>query len=166
MKGQLLFQGMRVAESSVLTLKNESHSVTAQVTIPRSGAEGVIIEQGGPVGGWSLYALDGHLEYRFKGTQSYVVTSDRTLPPGEHQVRMELEYDDDDDVAKGGRVTLFLDGKPIGKGRVGRSGPVGESADQVRDLVADVVAELGPDQEAAGSDWHGTIAWVQLDLGQ
>jgi hypothetical protein len=165
MKGQLLFQGMRVTESSVLTLKNESHSVTAQVTIPGSGAEGVIIAQGGPVGGWSLYAVDGHLEYRFEGIQSYTVTSACRLPAGEHQVRMELQYDDDD-VTMGGRVTLFLDGKPIGKGRVGRSGLVGESADEARDLVADVVAELGPDQEAAGIGWHGTISWVQLDLCQ
>ena len=60
---QLLFSGMRVAESCVLTLKNKSHSVTAEVTIPKDGAKGVIITQGGEVGGWTLYAKDGKLKY-------------------------------------------------------------------------------------------------------
>lgn len=51
---QLLFQGMRVSEWCVLTLKNKSHSVTANLVVPKTGANGVIITQGGSVGGWSL----------------------------------------------------------------------------------------------------------------
>ena len=47
---QLLFPGMRVSEACVLTLKNKSHSVTSQVTIPEGGAKGVIITQGGEAG--------------------------------------------------------------------------------------------------------------------
>ena len=42
-----LFQGMRVSEGCVLTLKNKSHSVTANVVVPESGAKGVIVTQGG-----------------------------------------------------------------------------------------------------------------------
>ena len=44
---QLLFPGMRVSENCVLTLKNKSYSVTADITVPESGATGVIITQGG-----------------------------------------------------------------------------------------------------------------------
>jgi hypothetical protein len=53
---QLLFPGMRISEACVLSLKNKSHTVTANITVPESGASGVIITQGGSVGGWTLRA--------------------------------------------------------------------------------------------------------------
>ena len=56
---QLLFAGMRVSEWCVLNLKNKSHSVTADIVVPDDGAAGVIVTQGGSVGGWSLYAHEG-----------------------------------------------------------------------------------------------------------
>src|SRR5256885_1332623 len=50
---QLLFAGMRrLQENSVINTKNKSHSVTAEVEIPSSGASGVIVAQGGGMGGW------------------------------------------------------------------------------------------------------------------
>jgi arylsulfatase len=39
----------------VVNIKNKSHAVTAEVVVPEPGAEGVIIAQGGSIGGWSLY---------------------------------------------------------------------------------------------------------------
>ena len=61
---QLLFGGMgRLTENSVVNIKNKSYAVTAEVVVPESGAEGVIIAQGGAFGGWSLYAKDGRLKY-------------------------------------------------------------------------------------------------------
>ncbi|MET0457531.1 MAG: arylsulfatase, partial [Mycobacterium sp.] len=57
---QLLFAGMgRLSENSVLVIKNKSHAVTANITVPERGAEGVIIAQGGAFAGWSLYLNDG-----------------------------------------------------------------------------------------------------------
>ena len=61
---QLLFGNMgRLSENSVVNIKNKSHSVTAEIVVPEAGAEGVIIAQGGNIGGWSLYAKDGKLKY-------------------------------------------------------------------------------------------------------
>lgn len=54
-KTQLLFGGMgRLSENCVLSLKNKSHSVTAEIVVPKDGAEGVIISQGANIDGWSL----------------------------------------------------------------------------------------------------------------
>ena len=59
---QLLFGGMgRLTESSIINYKNKSHAVTAEVVVPPSGAEGVIVAVGGIIGGWSLYAKGGKL---------------------------------------------------------------------------------------------------------
>ena len=90
----MLFPGMRITESSVLTLKNKSHSVTAEVTVPDGGAEGVIITQGGRVGGWSLYAKQGKLKYcyNFFGIEHFFVESEQRDParraPAAHGVRL------------------------------------------------------------------------------
>ena len=73
---QLLFGGMgRLLENCVLDLKNKSHSVTAGIVVPEKGAEGVIISQGGNIGGWSLYAKGGRLRYCYNwgGTRHFIV---------------------------------------------------------------------------------------------
>ncbi len=79
---QLLFHGMRVSEGCVLTLKNKSHSVTANVVVPERGATGVIVTQGGSVGGWSLYAHDGKLKYcyNFFGIEHYIISRRQADP--------------------------------------------------------------------------------------
>ncbi len=163
---QTLFPGMRITEASVLTVKNKSHSVTAKVTIPAGGAEGVIITQGGRVGGWSLYAKQGKLKYcyNFFGIQDFFVASDSALPPGEHEVRMRFKYDGGG-VGKGGDVTLEVDGKPVGKGRVEHTIPMAYSADEACDVGADSGSPTSPDYGTTGNAWNGKIAWVRIDLG-
>ncbi len=92
---QILFGSMgRLSENSVLNLKNKSHSVTAEIVVPATGAEGVIVAQGGNAGGWSLYAKGGKLKYcyNFFGIQQFYAESSDALPPGDHQVRMEFAY--------------------------------------------------------------------------
>src|SRR6185503_12789224 len=50
---QLFFPGMgRLSENSVVSIKNRSFAVTAEVTVPGPGASGVIIAQGVRFGGW------------------------------------------------------------------------------------------------------------------
>ena len=61
---QLFFPGMgRLSENSVVSIKNKSFSVTAEVEVPAGGADGVIIAQGGRFGGWCLYAKDGKAKF-------------------------------------------------------------------------------------------------------
>ena len=90
---QILFGSMgRLSENSVVNVKNKSHSVTAEIVVPTTGAEGVIIAQGGNIGGWSLYAKGGKLKYCYNllGIQHfYAESSERTAsgrPPGAHGV--------------------------------------------------------------------------------
>ncbi len=87
---QLLFGGMgRLSENCVLSIKNKSHSVTAEIEVPATGAEGVIIAQGANIGGWSLYVKSGKLKYCYNvaGVNHYYVEATSVLPAGDHQVR-------------------------------------------------------------------------------
>lgn len=163
---QLLFTGMRVSEHCVLNLKNKSHAVTAELVVPDPGARGVIITQGGSVGGWSLYAHDGRLRYcyNFFGINHYIVTADRPIPAGEHQVRMEFHYDGGG-LAKGGDVALYYDGESAGRGRVEMTEPMAYSADEACDVGADSGSPASPDYGPAGNKFTGEIRWVQIDIG-
>ena len=134
--------------------------------MPGAGADGVIITQGGSVGGWTLYAKDGKLKYcyNFFGIQHFIVAADKPIPPGKHQVRMEFAYDGGG-LAKGGNVTLYYDGKPVGKGRVERTIPMGFSADEACDVGDDSGSPASPEYEPTGNSFTGEIDWVQIDLG-
>jgi arylsulfatase A-like enzyme len=164
---QLLFPGMgRLSENSVLVIKNKSHSVTAQVVVPEGGASGVIIAQGGAFGGWSLYAMDGKPKYcyNFAGLRRFYVEGEAAIPPGEHQVRMEFAYDGGG-LAKGGTVTLYLDGRSVGEGRVEATVPMAFSADETCDVGGESGTPVTDDYEARGNEFSGRIDWVQIDLG-
>ena len=78
----------------------------------------MIVAQGGVTGGWSLYTKDAKPKYcyNFYGLERYYVEGTQAIPSGTHQVRMEFAYDGDG-IGKGGTVTLYLDGQPIGGGR-------------------------------------------------
>jgi len=157
---------MRVSEWCVLTIKNKSHSVTANITVPKSGANGVIITQGGGVGGWALYAHEGKLKYcyNFFGIERYYAVASKKIPAGTHQVRMEFAYDGGG-LAKGGDVTLYYDGKAVGSGRVEQSIPMGFSADEACDVGRDTGSPASPDYGPTGNEFTGEIDWVQIDLG-
>jgi arylsulfatase A-like enzyme len=164
---QLLFGGMgRLTESSVLNIKNKSHAVTAEIVVPETGAEGVIIAQGGAFAGWSLYAQSGRPKYCYNllGLQRFKVEGDAAIPPGEHQVRMEFAYDGGG-LAKGGAVTLYLDGAEVGEGRVEATVPMIFSGDETADVGRDTASPVSDDYAGEESVFNGTVNWVQIDLG-
>ena len=123
---QVLFPGMAMGENTVVDIKNKSYAVTANVTLPETDAEGVIVAQGANFGGWAIYAHEGKLKYiyNFLGLEMYEVETEETLPAGDHQVRLEFAYDGGG-LGKGGTATLYLDGKQIGEGRVEHTHAIG-----------------------------------------
>jgi arylsulfatase A-like enzyme len=164
---QLLFGGMgRLSENSVLNLKNKSHSVTAEIDVPDDGANGVVIAQGGAFAGWTVYLLDGKLTYchNLFGQAQFKVGADSAVPAGTHQVRMEFAYDGGG-LAKGGDVTLFVDGDKVGEGRVDATVPMVYSADETCDVGSDTGSAVSDDYTPEDSHFTGTVKWVQLDIG-
>jgi arylsulfatase len=165
---QLLFGGMgRLSESSLLNIKNKSHAVTAEIVVPETGADGVILAQGGAFGGWSLYAKDGRPKYCYNlfGLQRFKVEADAAIPPGTHQVRMEFGYDGGG-AAKGGTVILYLDGDKVGEGRVEATVPLIFSGDETADVGRDTASPVSDDYAGESSVFTGTVNWVQIDLGE
>jgi len=165
---QLLFGGMgRLSENCVLNIKNKSHSVTAEIEVPETGAEGVIISQGANIGGWSLYAKNGKLKYCYNvaGVNYYYVEAMRVLPAGEHQVRMEFAYAGGG-LGKGGQVTLYVDGEKVGEGAIPMTQAFVFSADDGCDVGEDSGAPVSQDYGSRGNAFNGVVKGVQLAIGE
>jgi hypothetical protein len=135
--------------------------------VPGAGAKGVIFAQGGTFAGWSLYANGGRLTYCYNllGLQRFKIKADAPIPSGTHQVRMEFAYDGGG-LAKGGDVTLYLDGGNVGEGRVEATVPLIFSADETADVGHDTASPVSDDYEGESSVFNGTVNWVQIDLGE
>ena len=163
---QVFFPGMgRLSENSVVSIKNRSFSVTAEIEVPAGGAEGVLIAQGGRFGGWAVYLKAGRAKfvYNVLGIHEFPVEADSALPEGTHQVRMEFAYDGGG-LAKGGEATLYYDGDPVGSGRIGLTQPMVFSADETTDIGYESGTTVTPDYTAETSRFTGKIRWVQIDL--
>jgi hypothetical protein len=157
----------RLSENSVISIKNKSFSVTAEVVIPEKGANGVIIAQGGRFGGWSVYFAGGKATfvYNVLGIQQFTTQAESALEAGQHQVRMEFAYDGGG-LAKGGDVTLYYDGRPVGRGRVGATQPMIFSADETTDVGHESGTSVSAEYTSGTSRFTGKIHWVQIDTGE
>ncbi len=165
---QLLFGGMgRLTENCVVTMKNKSFSITAEVEVPAAGAEGVILAHGGAFGGLSLYAKGGKAKFAYNllGLKVFTVGADAAIPAGTHQVRMEFAYDGGG-LAKGGGVTLYYDGRQVGQGRIEQTVPMMFSLDDTTDVGRESGTPVSPDYDRATSVFSGRVNWVQIDLGK
>jgi arylsulfatase A-like enzyme len=164
---QLLFGGMgRLSENSVVSIKNKSHAVTAEIVVPPGGAQGVIVAQGGSIGGWSLYLKGGKPRYCYNllGIERFYVEGDREVPEGTHQARMEFAYDGGG-LGKGGNVTLYVDGVEIGTGRVEGTAAMVFSADDTCD-VGEENGALVADDYPVPNAFTGEVNWVEIDVGK
>ncbi|RUU97339.1 MULTISPECIES: arylsulfatase [unclassified Mesorhizobium] len=164
---QILFGGMgRLSENSVISIKNKSHSVSAEIDVPEGGAEGVIVAQGGNIGGWSLYVKGGKLKYCYNliGVKHFFAESKEKIPEGSHQVRMEFAYAGGG-LGKGGVVTLFVDGKQVGEGKVEATAAMVFSADDGTDVGCDTGAPVSPDYGPQDNEFNGTVRGIQLAIG-
>ena len=164
---QLLFSGMgRLSENSIVSIKNKSFSVTANVDVPDGGAEGTIIAQGGRFGGWALYTRDGKAKfvYNVLGIKEFPIVATEPIPAGKHQVRMEFAYDGGG-LGKGGTVTLYYDGKEVGEGKIGLTQAMIFSADETTDVGYESGTAVSSELTPGTSRFNGKIEWVQIDVG-
>ena len=143
---------------------NRSYSITADLVVPEAGAEGVIVANADHLGGFTLYVKDGKLThtYSMMGVLNFQQEAEEDLPTGAVTVRMEFAADGATP-ATGGEVTLYIDDRPVGKGRMDHTVPVRFSGYAAMDIGRDnggVVDLAYEDQEAVrlhGHDQEGRV---------
>jgi hypothetical protein len=149
-----------------LNTKNRSHTITAEVTIPEGGANGVILAQAGRFGGWSFYLKDGKptYTYNFLGLQRFTIPATKTVPAGKATIRYEFAYDGDG-LGKGGVGMIFVNGEKVAEGRIERTQPMIFSGDEGADVGEDGETPVVEDYEIpAPFKFTGKIAKVTIEL--
>ena len=109
-------------ESAAVNVRNRSHAIIVDVTIPGVGpADGVLLAFGSALGGWSLHILGAKIRYvhNLYGKERHVIESGEPVGPGEH--RIEYLFTKDEDL--GGIGVLHCDGLEVGRGTVPRFTP-------------------------------------------
>ena len=192
-KSLTVYEGMKgMSEDVFINTKNRSHSITAEVSIPEGGADGVIITQGGRFGGWSLYLKNGKPTYTYNwlGMQRYTIASTEPVPAGKATIRYTFAYDGVELgqaglgmkflkllpsftiehvfalVGKGGLGTLFVNGKKVAEGRIEHTHPAriagNEGVDVGEDDGTPVIEDYGI--IPAPYTFTGKIDRVTIDL--
>jgi arylsulfatase A-like enzyme len=114
----------QVPESAAVSVRNRSHALIVDVTIPGDGAaDGVLLAQGSALGGWSLHVLHGRIRYvhNLYGKQAHVIGSAQPLQPGDHRIEFAFTRDP----GPGGTGVLRCDGRDVGRGVIDRFTPSG-----------------------------------------
>jgi arylsulfatase len=161
-----LYEGMAgIGENAFINIKGRSHTITADVSVPKGGADGVIIAQAGRFGGWSLYLKGGrvHHVYNFGGLQRSVVSSPAALAPGRHRVLYEFVYDGGAP-GSGGVSRLSIDGAPVGETRVPRTMPFVYSGDEGVDVGRDDETPVSDEYAERDNAFTGEIHAVTVEL--
>jgi arylsulfatase len=165
-KSLTLYEGMTgIMENAFLNVKNRSHSITAEVDIPKGGGEGVILCQGGRFAGWSLYMKDGKPSYvhNWVGKQRYTITASRRVPSGKATIRYEFAFDGGDP-GSGGTGTIFVDGEKVAEGRIDKTTPFLFSADETADVGVDEATPVTEEYPERDNEFNGQIHRVTVEL--
>ena len=161
-----LHEGMTgMMDNVFLNMKNRSHTITADLEIPESGSEGVVICQGGRFGGWSLFTRDGKLSYSYNwvGLKEYKMTSNKPLPTGKVTVRFDFVYDGGG-LGKGGNGTLYVNEEKVAETRIEHTASVIFSPDETADVGVDEATNVTEDYKELDNQFTGRIHKVTVEV--
>jgi arylsulfatase len=161
-----LYEGMgSLLENDFINIKNTSFEISADIEAAGSDTNGVIVQQGGQFGGWSLYAKSGKpaFAYNYLGLSTSIAVGESVLPTGKSTVTVDFAYDGGSTGA-GGTATVSIDGKKVGSVRVDKTQPSVFSADETANVGVDKETPVSKDYTAKTSEFTGKIDKVTITV--
>jgi hypothetical protein len=127
-------------------------------------AEGVIFCMGGIAAGFTVYMDKGFLkaEYNAMTLNRYKVSSKSTIPTGKVKIEVELKYDNNERMGPA-TLTLTVNGKQVGQGRVERSVPALFTGSETFDVGLDLGSVVSLDyHDRAPFKFNGKIEKINI----
>ncbi len=128
------------------SLLNRDYTITAEVTIPEGGAEGMIATMGGRFGGYGFYLQKGKpvfvynllnlKRYRWEGGVGSQDWLGKSLASGKHTLVFDFKYDGPG-LGKGGTGVLTVDGKELARQKMEHTIPFMMALDESFDIGMD-----------------------------
>jgi hypothetical protein len=145
---------------------NKSWTLTADVQVPASGVDGMIVTQGGLVGGYGLYVRDGKptFVYNFLSLDRTTIVGPSTLPTGKVQIKIGFAYHGGpNELGKPATVTMTVNGVKVAEGQLPRTIPATISIGEGLDIGEDVGSAVDFAYKLPFK-FTGTIDKVTFDL--
>ena len=155
------------------SILDRDYTITAEVTIPEGGAEGMIVTLGGRFGGYGLYLLNGKpvfdynllnlQQYRWEGGVGARDLLGSALKPGQHTIVFDFKYDGPGP-GKGGTGVLTVDGTEFARKTIPHTIPLLMSIDETFDIGVDTRTPVD-DSYSVPFRFTGTIDKLTFKLG-
>ncbi len=132
-------------------LLDSSYTITADITVPEGGAEGMILTSGGRFAGYGFYLLKGKPVFLWNliDLERIKWEAPDALTPGEHTIEFEFQYDglgvgtlafnNMSGLGRSGAGTLKVDGKEVATKKMEKTLPMILQWDEAFDIGSDTL---------------------------
>ena len=132
---------------SAPNILDKDYTITAEITVPKGGAEGMIVTLGGRFGGYAMLLQKGKPVFtynlldmeRFRWEGGLGLARDvlgKALAPGKHTLVFDFKYDGPGP-GKGGTGVFTVDGKELAKKTIAHTIPLLMTVDETFDVGMD-----------------------------
>ncbi len=149
---------------SVLT---RSFTITAEVTVPKDGGNGMVVTAGGRFGGWGFYVLKGKpvFTYDLADLERFRWAGAKALTPGKHTLVFDFTYKGPG-FGKGGDGVLSVDGTKVSTLSIPHTIPFLMAIDETFDVGSDLRTGVNDADYSVPFTFSGTIGTVTVKLGE
>jgi arylsulfatase len=143
---------------------NKSFTISADIEMTADSKNGAIFSLGGSDSGYGIYITEGRPVFagNFLSRSITRVTSDQPLPVGPVKLRAEFKYDGGG-LGKGGTLTLFVNDKQVGEGRMEQTTAITLGLGGTLDIGADTGSAVD-DAYTPPFEFGGMIEKVTVEL--
>ena len=143
-----------------------SFTITADIDVPESGAEGMLVTDGGRFGGYGLYMLNGKpvFTYNLLDLERFRWASDLPLTTGKHMVAFDFTYDGPG-LGKGATGVLKVDGTEVARQTIPHTIPFTLSFDETFDVGVDTRTGVNDADYQVPFRFTGTINKLTVKPG-
>jgi arylsulfatase len=143
----------------------KSYTITAEVEVPSSGADGMIVTQGGRFGGYGLYLLKGKpvFLYNLLALERFRWEG-QPLAAGKHTIVFDFKYNGPGP-AKGGTGVLQVDGKEVASKTIPHTIPFLINLGETFDVGVDTRTGVNDEDYKVPFRFTGKIDKLTIKLG-
>lgn len=147
------------------SLLNRSYTITAEIEIPESGAEGILVTQGGRFAGYGFYLLKSRPVFLWNllDLKRERWESKEPLSPGKHTVAFDFIYHGPG-FGKSGLGTLKVDGKEIEKRKMSHTIPFILQWDETFNIGLDTGTPVDDKDYQVPFQFTGKILKLSIEL--
>src|SRR5262245_3933346 len=151
--------------SSAANILNKSYTITADIEVPESGGDGMIVTEGGGFGGYGLYLLKGKpvFLYNLLALERFRWQGDEALAAGKHTIVFDFKSDEPG-FGKGGTGVLKVDGKEVANQKIPHTIPFLMTLGETFDVGSDTRTSVEEHDYQVPFAFTGKVDKVSVQL--